>query len=273
MAHAYAQALAEDHNVDLLHIKGPAVHPGLSGQRGSGTDVDVLVRPEHLTAWMAALAADGWRIDTDFTTSSIFDHAATLRHRDWGLMDVHRRYPGLDRNPEATFARLWSGARSQLIANYPCPVPEEIAQRLILLTHAARSAHPELHPDLDASWGKADAATRAAVEALAADLGAQVPLRIATGRAAEVAHLPEAAVWLVFEHPQDRLGEWRARWRSAATPRAKVAILVRGVAVNRHYLEQELGRPATRTDLVRAWWHRVGALGHEVRRRIAGGRP
>ena len=268
LAHAYAQALAEDHGVDLLHIKGPAATPELRGQRGGGTDVDVLVRPAHVRVWMAALAADGWSIDTDFTTSSVFEHAATLRHQEWGLMDVHRRYPGLDRDPEATFARLWSGAVSRPIAHYPCPVPEEVAERLILLTHAARSAHPELHADVAASWGAADAATQGAVEALAADLGADVPLRIATGRAAQVAHLPEAAVWLAFEHPEDRLGEWQARWRSAATARAKVTVVVRGIAVNRHYLEAELGRPATGTDLARAWWHRAGALGHEVRRRL-----
>lgn len=269
LAHAYAQALAEDHGVDLLHIKGPAVAPALRGQRGSGTDVDVLVRPAHVQAWMTALVGDGWWVDTDFTTSSVFDHAATLRHHEWGLMDVHRSYPGLDRDAAATFDRLWAGAQPRMIANYPCPVPEEIAERLILISHAARSAHREVHPDIAASWGEADEETRTAVETLAADLGALVPLRIATGRAAEVAHLPEAAVWLVFTNPEDRLGEWRARWRSAATPRAKAAILVRGIAVNRHYLEAELGRPATRLDLARAWWRRVGALGTEVRRRAA----
>ena len=108
----------------MLHIKGPAVHPGLRTSEHAGTDVDVIVRPSGVDALMAALAEHGWRIETTFDAGSAFDHAANLFHDSWGLLDVHRHYPGMDRDPAHAFDRLWSSRGSVALApraRAPCP--------------------------------------------------------------------------------------------------------------------------------------------------------
>ena len=82
LAHALAQRVADEHGVDLLHVKGPAVDPALRDPGRSGTDVDVLVRPAHLDTFVAALADLGWERYSEFETGSPFEHAANYTGRE-----------------------------------------------------------------------------------------------------------------------------------------------------------------------------------------------
>jgi hypothetical protein len=269
LAHAAVQVLADDAGVDVLHIKGPAVHPGLRTSGHVGTDVDVIVRPSGVDALMAALAEHGWQIETTFDAGSAFDHAANLFHDSWGLLDVHRHYPGMDRDPAHAFDRLWGSRGSVELGHVPCAVPEPLAQSLVLLLHAARTPHTGGdHPDVAPNWTDRTAQDRERIRELAADTGATVALAAATGHLDEYHGDPEAAVWEVFVHGGDRLDEWSARFRAARGPRAKASVAWRSLRVNRYYLGQRLGHPPTRTELAAESLRRVGAGVRAVARRV-----
>jgi hypothetical protein len=269
LAHAAVQVLAEQAGVDVLHIKGPAVHPGLRSSEHTGTDVDVIVRPSGVDALMATLAEHGWRVETTFDAGSAFDHAANLFHESWGLLDVHRHYPGMDRDPAHAFDRLWSSRGSVALAHVPCAVPEPLAQSLVLLLHAARTPHlGGDHPDLAPNWTDRTEQDRERIRALAADTGATVALAAATGHLEEFRGDPEAAVWEVFVHGGDRLDEWSARFRAARGPRAKASVAWRSLQVNRYYLGQKLGHAPTRTEVAAESARRLAAALRAVARRV-----
>ena len=261
LAHAAVQHLADAHGVDLLHIKGPAVAPGLRGGRGTGgTDADVIVRPAHVPVLLDALAAHGWRTETTFATGSAFDHAANLFHEHWGLLDVHRLYPGMEADPAAAFDVLWDRRGSTELARVRCAVPDVLAQSLVLLLHAARTPVPGEHPDIAPNWTDRTPTERAALRELAERTGATVGLAAATGDLATHAGRPEAAVWEVFAGGRsDRLAEWSARWRAARGPRAKASVALRSVLVNRYYLRQRLGHDPSRREMATEFLRRGGA--------------
>jgi hypothetical protein len=269
LAHAAVEWLARDVGVDVLHIKGPAVAPGLRTRGGSGTDVDVIVRPDGVGRLMEALGRHGWRVETTFDAGSAFDHAANLYHPSWGLLDVHRHYPGMERDPASAFAVLWERRQHVELGHVRCAVPDPLAQSLVLLLHAARSGRGE-HPDVAPNWTDRSDEDRRALRELAARTGATVGLAAATGTLHEHAGDPEAALWEVFAHPGDRLDEWHARWRAARGPRAKASVAVRSLGVNRYYLRVRLGREPTRADVAREFVRRLGRAARELGRKAAG---
>ncbi len=271
LAHAAVQWLAGDSGVDVLHIKGPAVAPGLRPRGGSGTDVDVIVRPDGVERLMDTLRRHGWQVETTFDAGSAFDHAANLYHPSWGLLDVHRHYPGMERDPAAAFAELWERRQHVELGHVRCAVPDPLAQSLVLLLHAARSRHGAAeHPDVAPNWTDRTDADRRALRELAARTGATVGLAAATGTLHEHAGDPEAALWEVFAHPGDRLDEWHARWRAARGVRAKASVAGRSLAVNRYYLRLRLGHEPTRAEVAREFVRRLGRAAHELGRKVTG---
>jgi hypothetical protein len=273
LAHAAVQCLAESLGVDLLHIKGPAVHPGLRTRTSTGSDVDVLVRPDAVGRLMTALDEHGWRVETTFASGSAFDHAANLYHPSWGLLDVHRHYPGMDQDPARAFSVLWRSRGSTRLAHVPCPVPAPLAQSLVLLLHAARSGEPGVHhPDVAPNWTERTPEERDAIRALATETGATVALAAATGHLEDFAGTPEAALWEVFAHGGDRLDEWSARWRAARGPRAKASVAVRSLAVNRYYLGQRLGHEPSAREVAGEFARRLAAGARAAAVRLSGRR-
>jgi len=258
LAHAAVQALADRAGVDVLHIKGPAVHPGLRTTGGTGTDVDVIVRPSGVDALVAALAGHGWRVETGFQTGSAFDHAANFFHESWGLLDVHRHYPGMEHDPGHAFERLWVSRGSVELAHVPCAVPEPIAQSLVLLLHAARTPRRgRTHPDIAPNWTDRTPEDRERIRALAADTGSTVALAAAIGELDRYRGEPEAAIWEVFVDGGDRLDEWGARIRAARGPGAKASVVLRALRVNRYYLGQKLGHEPDRGEVVTEFFRRI----------------
>ena len=269
LAHAAVQRLAEDARVDLLHITGPAVHPGLRTTTSTGSDVDVLVRPDGVDRLMAALHDHGWALETTFESGSAFEHAANLYHPSWGLLDVHRLYPGMERDPSHAFETLWRTRMSVDLAHVACPVPDPLGQSLVLLLHAARSPRPgSEHPDVAPNWTDRSQEERDGIRALADETGATVALAAATGHLHEFAGTREAALWEVFAHGGDRLDEWRARLRAARGPRAKASVALRSLGVNRYYLGQRLGHPPSHGEVVTEFFHRLGAAGRALATRV-----
>lgn len=271
LTHAAAQYLAESSGVDLLHVKGPASPAELRSGTGPGSDADVIVRPVHVSRFLASLRRHGWRVVTGFSRGSIFGHAANLYHPSWGLLDVHRTYPGMDTHPAHAFEVLWRRRDEVLLAHRRCPVPDRTSQHLLLLLHAARTGPPgRAHPDIGPNWTALDPATRSAVRTLAAQLDAEIGLAAATGDLAAYAGDPRAALWWHVSAGGNRLDEWVARWRVAVGPWAKASVLARSVTVNRYYLRQRLGHEPTTREIAVEFARRIGQAGADARSIAAG---
>ena len=289
-AHAALQVLADDHGIDLLHIKGPAVDDSLLEARepapgevegpddGGGTvsrnsiDADVLVRPGHVDRLLDVMHRHGWTTKYRFEDGSAFEHAATLVHPVLAPVDVHRRFPGLGIDGETAFERLWTDRHRLAIAGVPCQVPSVTAQRLVLIVHAARGGDLD-HPDIRRSWTAASDAEREAVQRLALDLGAEVALAAGTGRLDEYKGAPEYALWRALstrERSPVRL--WRARVKAAPTWPAAARTAVRLLVPNRHRMEASLGRPPTVRELSLAYLARATWGVRELWRTLRAGR-
>ena len=246
LAHAVVQKLADDAGIDLLHLKGPAVLPGLRAEGRHSSDVDVLVRPSHLSRLVTAVESVGFEQRTGFATGSVFAHAANWWHDDWGWVDVHVSWPGVTVDAEQAFDVLARDRVVRPIAHRDCHVPDRTAQRLILVLHSARSGGTA---DLDHAWSGAEPHEQDAVRALAAELHAEVALAAGIGELELHRHDPTYLLWRHVTQGGSRLDEWRARLAAATTVRAKAELLTAAMRVNRDHLRMELGRAPTRTEV------------------------
>jgi hypothetical protein len=262
LSHAAVETLARDASVDLLHIKGPAVLPGLRERSLGSNDVDVIVRPSHLGRFEAALAREGWDRRSDLESGSAFHHAANWYHPSWGYVDVHARWPGPRVDPEQVYAEFAAGDHVQEIAHVACRVPNRVAQILILVLHAGRT--PGRADDVATAWHAVTPDDRAAVRDMAARLRAETGLAAGLGRLDSVRGDPEADLWRVLSLGGSRVDEWRARLRAAPDRCAALKVLLSSLRVNRDYLRMELGRQPTRADVRRRQWRRVQALAHDL---------
>jgi hypothetical protein len=252
--HASAEFVARECGADVLHIKGAAVDPRTNPLRPGGTDADVLVRPAHVQRFMTGLASAGWVLWCDFDEGSRFEHAASLHHPVYGMLDVHQNFPGIHAAAERNFATLWSRRVTRTVAGIACPVLDGLGERLVLVLHAARTSPS--HIDLENHWHGLTDTERAELVAFADEMGARVGLAVATGRADEVRGDPELPLWeLSGSGDGNRVAEWAARWRTAPSATARVRLVSRALRVNRFVLAQRLGRPPTRAE-VRAEWLR-----------------
>lgn len=255
-AHASLQALAEDHGIDLLHIKGPTVDESLLDGPRESIDADVLVRPAHVDRLIAAMHEHSWTTQYRFEDGSAFEHASTLVHPFLAPVDVHRRFPGIDGDAAAAFDRLWADRHLTDLAGMPCAVPSVPAQRLLLIVHAARSGALE-HRDIRMSWAEASDEQRDELVRLADELGAGVALAAGTGRLDEFAGLPGYDLWKVLSTRERSLVRiWVARVRAAPTRRAALHAALRLLLPNRRRMETRLGRPPSRREVATAYFSR-----------------
>lgn len=263
LAHGVAQRLAELHDVDLLHVKGPAVDPTVREPKRS-SDADVLVRPAHLTRFVAALRAGGWEERSGFDEGSAFGHAANWHHPGLGYLDVHRRWPGPTLPADEVFERWWSQRTSVTIASRACPTPDVDTQALIILLHAARD-RGQADTEVARLWRDVGSERRAALREQAADLGAEVALAAAVGELDQHRDAPDYHLWLAHSTTEtDRLDDWVGRWRAARGVPAHLALLGRALVVNRAHLAMQLGRAPRPGEVAAAWFQRWGRLLREL---------
>ena len=285
-SHAAVQLVADDANVDLLHIKGPAVDAqlldcdqGLDPDSGrsmfqsvprDSIDADVLVRPGHLDALVDAMRHHGWSTAYRFQDGSPFEHASTMHHAVLAPIDVHRAFPGIGVDPEVAFERLWADRHETAIAGYPCAVPSMAGQRLVLLMHAARGPVAG-HLDVRRSWTDATEDERGEVEQLARDLRAEVALAAATGFLDEFRTSREHDLWAALSTGETSpVKVWAARVRAEPTRWAAFRTAVRLVLPKPGRLAESLGRPPTRREIAAAYADRARWGVAEVGRSIRG---
>jgi hypothetical protein len=280
-AHAALQVLAEDHGIDLLHIKGPAVDSVLLDTRqvedpeSGGTvtepvprrsvDADVLVRPSQVDSLIERMHEHGWTTLYRFEDGSPFEHATTMSHPFLSMVDVHRRFPGLGGDPEAAFDRLWAERGSTSIAGRPCAVPSLPGQRLVLILHATRAGALQ-HSDIRRTWTDATDEERGAVRELAESIGAGVALAAGTGRLHEYVGDPQYELWRALAAGERAAPKvWWARVRAAPTKRAALRTAVRLIVPNPNRMEVGLGRRPTARELGRAYVSRARWGASELR--------
>jgi hypothetical protein len=267
-AHACIQSIADRRGLDLLHVKGAALDPTLVPGRGF-SDADVLARPRDVGLLLDELQRHGWELINSFAYGSSFEHAATLRHKDFGLLDLHRTYPGAGPTPEAAFDTLWRERTTIRLAGVECPVPSRDAQAALLLLHAARAGDdPKAAHDVDSVWTSADPAQRDRIRDWVERLDAHLPFSVITGTLDDHRDDPAYDLWRVAAHGGTRLEEWRARVRAARGLRAKLGVVSRAALVNVEHLTIVRGRPLTRREIVAEFFGRPArGLREQVARR------
>ena len=249
-AHAAMQRLADTCGADVLHVKGASVDPVLARGRNY-SDADVLVRPAHVALVLDRLQRHGWVLINSFAYSSPFQHSATLRHEDFGLLDLHRRFPGAGPTPEEAFAELWAERTETVLAGTTCTVPARSAQALLLLLHAARGGSSvKAASDIEAVWTSADEAQRDEILAWVDRLDAGLGFSVITGTLDEHKDDPAYDLWRVAARGGTRLEEWLARVRAARGVRAKAGVIARSALVKVEHLTLVRGRPLTRGEVI-----------------------
>ena len=255
-AHASTQWVADRCGADVLHVKGAALDPTLVPGRAY-TDADVLARPEHVRTLLDALGHHGWQLINSFAYGSSFEHSATLRHKDFGLLDLHRLYPGAGPTPSAAFDALWAERGTTVLGGVECTVPSRDAQALLLLLHAARGGgDPKSLHDIESVWTSAAADTKARILDWRDRLDAGLAFAVISGTLDDHRQDPAYDLWRVAAQGGTRLEEWRARWRAASGVRAKLAVAARSVLVNVEHLTIVRGRPVTRREVVVEFFRR-----------------
>lgn len=275
LMHAFLQHAADDAGIDILHVKGPAVHEEL-WQRGDdgptprrSTDADVLVRPGDAQRFLDLLVAAGCEQKTSFTSGSPFEHAANVWSDQLGHADIHRRFPGIEVRPERAFDALWARREYVEIAHQRCAVPALEDQRLVLLLHAARSGGANRHDKVRA-WDEASPSVQASLLRRVDELEANVGLAAALGTLDEYRHHPSYLLWDQFSRNPEhtRTDEWIARWKASRSPRQRLSVLVRALQVNTDRLAMDLGREPTPAEVTAAKRDRFRRALREARDRF-----
>lgn len=143
LGHALVSKVGHTRGLRAFFIKGPAsVIQGLRLPRTSG-DVDVFVLPGELEAMLAGLRERGWRERPVDPGSRIFPmHSVTVDHPEWPCcIDVHFRFPGMDKAPNDCFDVMWANTEELELAGQEMKVPSMVLGTVILALHSLRSPH------------------------------------------------------------------------------------------------------------------------------------
>lgn len=250
LARPAVQVIADDVDVEMLHIKGDAVDRALRPIVRVGTDIDALVRPAHVARLDAALRAHGWKVYSTFIHGSPFGHAQTYLHPTWGYFDLHRLFPGIRLEPALAFDVMWADRSPLDLPGAVGNVPSREMQATLLVLNAARDT---VRDDPIRRWIDEPGLDRADVNDCVAALDARVAFAAASGDLEKFRGERDYALWRVISEGGTRTQEWWARIRAADTVGDAVRIAARAPMVNVEQLEHDLGRPPTRRDIVAAF--------------------
>lgn len=143
LGHALVARVADSLGIRVFFIKGPAsVIQGLRLPRTS-VDVDAFVSPTDLEPLLAGLYERGWRERTADEDVRVFPkHSVTLNHPSWPChIDVHFRFPGMEREPADAFNAMWACTEFLELAGQEVRVPSKALGTVILALHALRAPH------------------------------------------------------------------------------------------------------------------------------------
>lgn len=143
LAYALTARVAADARVRLLAIKGMVLaHHQLREPRLSA-DVDVLVHPRDVEAFVSAMLALGWaRVPSATSPSLRRPHAVNLCHAHWPLgIDVHLHFPGFLAPDAEVFEELWRRRTRLALAHQPVWATDATSSAAIAGLHHLRNAN------------------------------------------------------------------------------------------------------------------------------------
>lgn len=263
LSHAHLQNLAERRGIDLLHVKGYIFGQDTYQEQRTSTDVDVLIRPSQVEAFIEAVLEAGWEVMTTFETGSDFHHAMTIYHPTWGLADIHREFPGLGKNPEVTFDRLWAQRRKKVMGGYPCDTTSLQDSRLIVYVHSARSTSI-VKPDVQYLDELLSAQEKEALEVRVRELEAELAYAAALGRIDQYQNQKDYLVWKTASEKTSDLTRWYARVQAAPSLGAKVQTVLDIFRVNKDHLAMELGHEPSKQEIRQKFFSRFSKLWRKV---------
>lgn len=139
LVYALLAHVAAAHDIEILFIKGPALHAqGLRSRQHSG-DVDCWVQPGDDLRLAEAMRSWGWKpLYSPFTGTGV-THSLTLDAGDWGCaIDVHTRFPGIDSPPHASFDIVRAESEPRVFASTSCLTPRVALHGIVAALHAVR---------------------------------------------------------------------------------------------------------------------------------------
>lgn len=152
LGHAMVQRIGESMGIRSFFMKGPA--PAMQGLREPKTsaDVDVFVAPVDLELMLQALRDRGWRERPSAPDNRAFSrHSVTVDHSSWPCsIDVHFRFPGMDKSPQKCFEAMWPHVETLELAGQQVAVPSKPLGIAILALNSLRSPWvPACRQELD----------------------------------------------------------------------------------------------------------------------------
>lgn len=140
LVHVLCERVAQASGSRVLAIKGPVVAmQGLRAPRVSA-DVDVLVHPDDLDRFVAAMTAAGWHGAVETTAPRLVRaHSVNLLHDHWPVgIDVHHHFPGFLAADGDVFDALWERRARIELAGVPVSTADPVSQVAIVGLHLLR---------------------------------------------------------------------------------------------------------------------------------------
>ncbi|WP_102194343.1 nucleotidyltransferase family protein [Microbacterium aurantiacum] len=254
---AAVEVIARRARIRLLHIKGGTLDGALRPGKRSGTDVDVLVDPRRVPELHARMTENGWRVYSSFLDGSPFGHAQTYHHREWGYLDLHRRFPGVGIADQDAFEVLWQGRGCHFAAGVECSVSSVDAQAVLFVLNAARDLDM-LGAEARELWARQADDERVRRSRLVRRLRAEVAFAAALGDLERYRRRREYLLWKTVSQGGSRTAEWWGRIKAAPTVSAALGTVARAPRVNRAVLAHELGHEPRTRDVIVAFRRRIG---------------
>lgn len=254
---AAVEVIARRAGIRLLHIKGGTLDGALRPGKRGGTDVDVLADPRRVPELHARMTENGWRMYSSFLDGSPFGHAQTYHHREWGYLDLHRRFPGVGIADQEAFEVLWRGRGNHFAAGMECSVSSVDAQAVLFVLNAARDLDM-LGAEARELWARQGDDERVRRSRLVRRLRAEVAFAAALGDLERYRRRREYLLWKTVSQGGSRTAEWWGRIKAAPTVGAALSTVARAPRVNRAVLAHELGREPRTRDVIAAFRRRIG---------------
>lgn len=139
LAYGLISRLSAARGIDVVFIKGPALHrQGLRPNEHSG-DIDVWVDAARVTELASLLEPWGWsHLNERWETSPLY-HSVTMLPGRWGCeIDLHRHMPGFSTSDRESLQLLLSDAQTWNYAGVPTRVPSRHAHAVVGALHLMR---------------------------------------------------------------------------------------------------------------------------------------
>lgn len=220
LGHALVSHVAAEVGIRVFFIKGPASRMQGLREPGTSSDVDVFADPFRVLDLVKALEGRGWRLRPSDPDEIAFPrHSATLYHPNWpNDIDVHHRYPGMERSDAIGFDVLWANTTEISMAGTVVRIPNVPLAVCFIALHSLRT--PQMASslrELDFLYGLDLESYKDQIFHLCVALESVAPMAPFLVR--RFGHVPPAG-------PQKLSDEWKRRTASTAPGTARILAIL-----------------------------------------------